>query len=48
MESDRRSPATTPIWVKVLGLAVLIVVLITVVMVVLNTGAHGPGLHRSP
>lgn len=38
------SPRTTPVWVKILG-AVIIVVLLAFVVTLLAGVQHGPGLH---
>lgn len=47
--SDRGS-TSTPVWVKVFGIVILIAVAIGVVMLpgILGMGGHGPGLHQPP
>jgi hypothetical protein len=42
VESGRESPPSTPLWVKVFGIAFLVLVLVFVIMIV---GGHGPGRH---
>jgi hypothetical protein len=44
VEPQRKSTASTPRWVKVFGIAVLIAAVLLVV-VMLVVGGHGPGLH---
>ena len=44
MDSDGGSPAGTPLWLKAIGIALLIAVVLFVV-VMLVAGGHGPGLH---
>ena len=41
---DPTSPRTTPMWVKVVG-AVIIVVLLGFIVTLLAGVQHGPGLH---
>jgi len=47
---DRGSTTSTPLWIKVFGIVVLIVVVIAVVTLpgMLGMGGHGPGLHQPP
>jgi hypothetical protein len=42
---DRGSPPSTPRWVKVFGIIVLVLVLLVVVMLLIGGGNHGPGRH---
>jgi uncharacterized cupredoxin-like copper-binding protein len=44
-EPVTNGPPGTPRWVKALGLAALIAVLLVVVVMLLSGGQHGPGLH---
>jgi hypothetical protein len=43
--SDRGSTTGTPRWVKVFGIAVIVLVLLVAVMMVAAGGDHGPGRH---
>ncbi len=43
-EPDRESPPSTPLWVKVFGIAFLVLVLLIAIMI---AGGHGPGRHMS-
>jgi len=45
-----RETTGTPVWLRVFGIVVLIVVVIAVAMLpgVLGIGGHGPGLHQPP
>ena len=43
--SDRKSTTSTPRWVKVSGLVVIILVLLAVAIMVISGGEHGPGRH---
>ncbi|HBY94650.1 MAG: hypothetical protein M5U01_03475 [Ardenticatenaceae bacterium] len=44
--ADRESTYSTPRWVKVLGIIVLVVALLVVVVLVTGVGGpHGPGRH---
>ena len=42
-DADER-PAT-PWWVKAIGLAILIVLVLAAIILVLGGGQHGPGMH---
>ena len=39
-------PHTSPRWVKLLGIIVLVVILVAVVIMVASGGRHGPGRHQ--
>jgi hypothetical protein len=41
----REPPAGTPRWVKVFGLAALVVLVLFVVVLLIGGGEHGPGRH---
>ena len=41
----REPPAGTPLWVKVFGLAALVVIVLFVVVLLIRGGEHGPGRH---
>ncbi len=50
MADPTGDPATrnrpgTPIWVKVLGIAALVLVLLVAVLLLVSGGQHGPGMH---
>lgn len=45
METDRRSTAPAPRWVKVFGAVALVVVLLIVALMLAGGGGHGPGRH---
>jgi hypothetical protein len=47
---DITRSAGTPLWLKVFGIVLLIVVVLAVVMLpgLLGMGGHGPGLHQPP
>lgn len=40
-----RSSAGMPRWVKLLGLAVLVLLAVMILVMVLSGGGHGPGRH---
>jgi hypothetical protein len=42
---DRESPPSTPRWVKVFGIIVIILVLLVVAMIFIVGGDHGPSRH---
>jgi hypothetical protein len=42
---SRGSSTGTPHWVKVFGIAALVLVLLVVVLIVAGDGRHGPGRH---
>ena len=44
-ERDGESPPSTPTWVKLFGIAVLVLVLVLVAMMLIGGVRHGPGLH---
>lgn len=48
--ASNRGSTGTPLWLKVLGIVVLIAVVIGVVILpgLLGMGGHGPGLHQPP
>ena len=49
VEPDRGSSPSTPRWVKVFGIIVIIVVLLVgIVMLTGLGGQHGPALHSPP
>jgi hypothetical protein len=41
---DERRPAT-PLWVKAIGLGILIVLVLAAVILIVGGGKHGPGMH---
>ena len=46
---DRTSDVTsTPVWLKVSGIVVLIAVVLFVVMMLAGGVSHGPGMHAPP
>lgn len=44
---DHESTTSTPRWVKVSGIAALVVVLLLVVLLLTGRGGHGPGRHTA-
>jgi hypothetical protein len=50
-ESERRDatdrPPATPGWVKVIGIALLIVLVLAAIILAVGGGRHGPGMHGS-
>ena len=46
---DRESPPSTPRWVKVFGITVIVLALLVVIMIFTGVGGqHGPGRHIPP
>ena len=43
--SERKSTTSTPRWVKVSGIVVIILVLLVVAIMFISGGEHGPGRH---
>ena len=43
--SDLKTTTSTPRWVKVSGIVVLILVLLVVAIMFISGGEHGPGRH---
>ena len=43
--SSVAEPPAMPGWVKGLGIAILVLVAIVVLLMLLNGGQHGPGMH---
>ncbi|QUW23316.1 hypothetical protein JSQ81_07215 [Sporosarcina sp. Marseille-Q4063] len=43
--SDRKSTTSTPRWVKVSGIVVIILVLLVIAIMIISGGEHGPGRH---
>ena len=41
---DERRPAT-PLWVKAIGLGILVVLVLAIVILIVSGGQHGPGMH---
>lgn len=45
--TDARQRPTTPWWVKVIGVAILVVLILAAIVLVVGGGQHGPGMHGS-
>jgi hypothetical protein len=45
---DADARPATPWWVKVIGVAILIVLILAAIILVVGGGQHGPGIHGSP
>jgi hypothetical protein len=44
-DDERRPAPGMPRWVKVLGIVALVLVLLTIVLILVGGGSHGPGRH---
>jgi hypothetical protein len=44
---DAGERPATPWWVKVIGLAILVVLILAAIILVVGGGQHGPGMHGS-
>jgi hypothetical protein len=44
---DARQRPATPWWVKVIGVAILVVLILAAIILVVGGGQHGPGMHGS-